>query len=60
MTFGEGPVVYVHPSKIDFGCIQVLKNVSRALCLSNQSVIPAPFKVQMVSTVILKLFYIEK
>lgn len=49
MTFGEGPVVYVHPSKIDFGCIQVLKNVSRALCLSNQSVIPAPFKVQMVS-----------
>ncbi|XP_060537492.1 hydrocephalus-inducing protein homolog isoform X5 [Pantherophis guttatus] len=50
VTFGEGPVVYVHPSKIDFGCIHVLKNVSRALCLSNQSVIPAPFKVQMART----------
>ncbi|KAG8143780.1 hypothetical protein E2320_000954, partial [Naja naja] len=50
VTFGEGPVVYVHPSKIDFGCIQVLKNVSRALHLSNQSVIPAPFKAQMART----------
>ncbi|XP_039209471.1 hydrocephalus-inducing protein homolog isoform X12 [Crotalus tigris] len=50
VAFGEGPVVYVHPPKIDFGCIQVLKNVSRALCLSNQSVIPAPFKAQMART----------
>ncbi|XP_025031084.1 hydrocephalus-inducing protein-like [Python bivittatus] len=46
-SFGEGPVVYVHPAKIDFGCIQVLKDVSRTLCLSNQSVIPAPFKAHM-------------
>ncbi|XP_066493063.1 hydrocephalus-inducing protein homolog [Tiliqua scincoides] len=48
MTFGEGPVVYVHPPKIDFGCIHVLKDVSRVLHLSNQSVIPALFEAQMV------------
>ncbi|XP_061450040.1 hydrocephalus-inducing protein homolog isoform X1 [Rhineura floridana] len=47
VTFGEGPVVYVHPAMVDFGCIQVLKDVSRVLYLSNQSVIPAPFEAQM-------------
>ncbi|XP_062997557.1 hydrocephalus-inducing protein homolog [Elgaria multicarinata webbii] len=47
VTFGEGPVVYVHPAKLDFGCIEVLKDVSRLLYLSNQSVIPAPFEAQM-------------
>ncbi|XP_054856814.1 hydrocephalus-inducing protein homolog [Eublepharis macularius] len=47
VTFGEGPVVYVHPAKLDFGNIQVLKDASRMLCLSNQSVIPAPFEAQM-------------
>uniref|UniRef100_A0A670KA82 HYDIN axonemal central pair apparatus protein n=1 Tax=Podarcis muralis TaxID=64176 RepID=A0A670KA82_PODMU len=47
VSFGEGPVVYVHPAKLDFGPIQVLKDVSRVLYLSNQSVIPAPFEAQM-------------
>ncbi|XP_048371298.1 hydrocephalus-inducing protein homolog [Sphaerodactylus townsendi] len=47
VTFGEGPVVYVHPSNLDFGNIQVLKDASMMLYLSNQSVIPAPFKAQM-------------
>lgn len=49
VTFGEGPVVYVHPPKIDFGCIQVLRDASRTLYLSNQSIIPALFEAQMVS-----------
>ncbi|KAH0619415.1 hypothetical protein JD844_000028 [Phrynosoma platyrhinos] len=47
VTFGEGPVVYVHPAKLDFGSIQVLEDISRVLYLSNQSVIPAPFEAQM-------------
>ncbi|KAL8194574.1 UNVERIFIED_CONTAM: hypothetical protein K2H54_025118, partial [Gekko kuhli] len=47
VTFGEGPVVYVHPAMLDFGNIQVLKDASRMLYLSNQSVIPAPFEAQM-------------
>ncbi|NXE09199.1 HYDIN protein, partial [Lophotis ruficrista] len=44
---GEGPVVYVHPSKINFGRIQVLQDASRTLRLSNQSVIPASFWAEM-------------
>ncbi|KAM6252821.1 hydrocephalus-inducing protein homolog [Porphyrio hochstetteri] len=44
---GEGPVVYVHPSKIDFGNIQVLEDASRTLYLSNQSVIPASFRAEV-------------
>ncbi|NWI09406.1 HYDIN protein, partial [Crypturellus soui] len=47
VSTGEGPVVYVHPNKIDFGNIQVLRDVSRTLRLSNQSVIPASFWAQM-------------
>ncbi|NXA22511.1 HYDIN protein, partial [Ibidorhyncha struthersii] len=44
---GEGPVVYVHPSKINFGSIQVLQDASRTLHLSNQTVIPASFWAEM-------------
>nr|XP_056718300.1 hydrocephalus-inducing protein homolog [Euleptes europaea] len=47
VTFGEGPVVYVHPAKLDFGSIQVLQDISRMLYLSNQSFIPAPFEARM-------------
>ncbi|KFV73572.1 Hydrocephalus-inducing protein, partial [Struthio camelus australis] len=47
VSTGEGPVVYVHPNKIDFGSIQVLRDVSRTLHLSNQTVIPASFWAQM-------------
>lgn len=50
MISGEGPVVHVHPTQLDFGRIQVLKDASRKLCLSNQSAIPALFEAQMVST----------
>ncbi|XP_061217731.1 hydrocephalus-inducing protein homolog isoform X3 [Neopsephotus bourkii] len=47
VSIGEGPVVYVHPSKINFGTIQVLQDASQTLHLSNQSVIPAPFSAKM-------------
>ncbi|XP_074738457.1 hydrocephalus-inducing protein homolog [Strix uralensis] len=47
VSTGEGPVVYVHPSKINFGSIQVIQDASRTLRLSNQSVIPASFRAKM-------------
>ncbi|XP_071670318.1 hydrocephalus-inducing protein homolog isoform X2 [Patagioenas fasciata] len=47
MSIGEGPVVYVQPSKINFGNIQVLQDASRILHLSNQTVIPASFSTEM-------------
>uniref|UniRef100_H2ZTJ9 Uncharacterized protein n=1 Tax=Latimeria chalumnae TaxID=7897 RepID=H2ZTJ9_LATCH len=45
---GEGPVVHVSLTKLDFGKIPVLKDASRILKLSNQSLIPAHFLAQMV------------
>ncbi|NXL46323.1 HYDIN protein, partial [Podilymbus podiceps] len=47
VSIGEGPVVYVHPSKLNFGSIQVLQDASRSLHLSNQTVIPASFWAEM-------------
>ncbi|NXK55437.1 HYDIN protein, partial [Chauna torquata] len=47
VSTGEGPVVYVHPSKMSFGSIQVLQDASRTLHLSNQAVIPALFSAEM-------------
>uniref|UniRef100_A0A7M4E0J9 HYDIN axonemal central pair apparatus protein n=1 Tax=Crocodylus porosus TaxID=8502 RepID=A0A7M4E0J9_CROPO len=47
VSTGEGPVIYVYPAQIDFGNIQVLKDISRTLHLSNQTVIPARFGAQM-------------
>ncbi|NXJ80823.1 HYDIN protein, partial [Trogon melanurus] len=47
VSVGEGPVVYVHPSKINFGSIQVLQDASQTLRLSNQTVIPASFRAEM-------------
>ncbi|XP_061325296.1 hydrocephalus-inducing protein-like [Pezoporus flaviventris] len=47
LSTGEGPVVHVHPSEINFGCIQVLQDASRSLHLCNQSVIPASFSAKM-------------
>ncbi|NXF39877.1 HYDIN protein, partial [Nyctibius bracteatus] len=47
VSTGEGPVVYVHPSEISFGSIQVLQDASRTLHLSNQTVIPAYFWAEM-------------
>ncbi|XP_049719569.1 hydrocephalus-inducing protein homolog isoform X3 [Elephas maximus indicus] len=46
-SIGEGPVIYVHPTKIDFGNIYALKDFSRVLNLSNQSFIPALFRARM-------------
>ncbi|XP_037671838.1 hydrocephalus-inducing protein homolog isoform X3 [Choloepus didactylus] len=46
-SIGEGPVIYVHPARIDFGFIYVLKDSSRLLSLSNQSFIPASFRARM-------------
>ncbi|NWU95982.1 HYDIN protein, partial [Upupa epops] len=47
VSTGEGPVVYVHPSKLNFGSIQVLQDASQTLHLSNQAVIPASFWAEM-------------
>ncbi|XP_045149859.1 hydrocephalus-inducing protein homolog [Echinops telfairi] len=46
-SIGEGPVVYVHPTSIDFGQIYVLKDSSKVFYLSNQSFIPASFQARM-------------
>ncbi|XP_065590283.1 hydrocephalus-inducing protein homolog [Cyrtonyx montezumae] len=43
VSTGEGPVVYVHPSKLNFGRIPVLQDASQTLHLFNQTVIPASF-----------------
>lgn len=48
-SIGEGPVIYVHPTQVDFGNIYVLKDSLRILNLSNQSFIPALFRARMVS-----------
>ncbi|XP_068267672.1 hydrocephalus-inducing protein homolog [Nyctibius grandis] len=47
VSTGEGPVVCVHPSEINFGSIQVLQDASQTLHLSNHSVIPAYFWAEM-------------
>ncbi|XP_055675367.1 hydrocephalus-inducing protein-like [Falco peregrinus] len=47
VSVGEGPIVYVHPSEINFGSIEVLQDASKTLHLSNQAVIPASFCVEM-------------
>nr|XP_006823299.1 PREDICTED: hydrocephalus-inducing protein homolog [Saccoglossus kowalevskii] len=45
---GEGPVVHVSPTDIDYGNTQVLTDISRTVILSNESLIPAHFTCQMV------------
>ncbi|XP_036044752.1 LOW QUALITY PROTEIN: hydrocephalus-inducing protein homolog [Onychomys torridus] len=46
-SIGEGPVIFIHPTQVDFGNIYVLKDTSRILQLSNQSFIPALFRARM-------------
>ncbi|EDL92535.1 rCG51388, partial [Rattus norvegicus] len=46
-SIGEGPVIFIHPTQIDFGNIYVLKDTSRILQLSNQSFIPAEFRARL-------------
>ena len=45
---GEGPVIHVTPTEIDYGTIPVLTDVSRLVRLSNESLIPAQFSCSMV------------
>ncbi|XP_067853715.1 hydrocephalus-inducing protein homolog [Heptranchias perlo] len=45
---GEGPVVHATSTKIDWGKIQVLHDVPRTICLSNESLIPARVTAKMV------------
>ncbi|NXF97015.1 HYDIN protein, partial [Eubucco bourcierii] len=47
VSVGAGPVVSVHPSRINFGSIQVLQDASRSLQLCNQSPVPACFWAQV-------------
>ncbi|NXX95861.1 HYDIN protein, partial [Centropus bengalensis] len=47
VSTGEGPVVYVHPRKINFGSIKVLQDASRTLSLFNQTAAPASFQAEM-------------
>lgn len=46
---GEGPVVYVSPSKLNWGVCPVLEPISKVVTVSNQSIIPAKFKCALVS-----------
>ncbi|XP_041047590.1 hydrocephalus-inducing protein-like [Carcharodon carcharias] len=45
---GEGPVVHLSSTKIDWGKIQVLTDVPKTICLSNESLIPARVMAKMV------------
>ncbi|XP_067905917.1 hydrocephalus-inducing protein homolog [Heterodontus francisci] len=44
---GEGPVVHVSSTKIDWGKIHVLTDVPKTICLSNESLIPARITAKM-------------
>ncbi|XP_021112384.1 hydrocephalus-inducing protein homolog isoform X3 [Heterocephalus glaber] len=44
---GQGPVIQMHPTQVDFGNIYVLQDSSRILNLANQSCIPAFFRAHM-------------
>lgn len=46
---GEGPVIHVTPTHVDYGTIPVLTEVSKIVQLSNESLIPAQFSCCMVS-----------
>ena len=46
---GEGPVVFVSPSKLSWGVCPVLTPISKVVMVANQSVIPAKFKCALVS-----------
>ncbi|XP_072403680.1 hydrocephalus-inducing protein homolog [Chiloscyllium punctatum] len=44
---GEGPVVHLNSTKIDWGKIKVLTDVPKTICLSNESLIPARVTAKM-------------
>ena len=47
---GEGPVISVSPSQLDWGLCPVLTPVPKTLLLRNESSIPAEFETVFVST----------
>ena len=47
---GEGPVVHVTPTHIDYGTIPVLSKITKTVKLSNESLIPAQFSCEMVKS----------
>ena len=46
---GEGPVVHISPSSLNWGPIEVLTPNTKTVTISNESLIPADFITQMVS-----------
>ena len=50
MAIGEGPVVHVTPTELDWGQTPVLTDVIKIVTLSNESLIPAPFCCTLVRT----------
>jgi hypothetical protein len=55
---GEGPVVHVTPTHIDYGTISVLNDVTKIVRMSNESLIPAQFSCAMVRLYLKLLFVI--
>lgn len=45
---GEGPVVHITPSDLDWGVVPVLTSIPMVITLSNESLIPARFTANMV------------
>lgn len=48
-------MIHVMPNLVDYGTIPVLTDVSKAVKLSNESLIPAQFSCTMVSYVLIGL-----
>ena len=59
MAIGEGPVVHVTPTEIDWGQTPVLTTVTKIVTLSNESLIPAPFCCTLVSVCYSILIFIS-
>ena len=53
---GEGPVVYVTPNELEWGVCPVLKPLSKHVCLSNESLIPAEFECVLVSNIYMYMY----
>lgn len=45
---GEGPVISVSPSQLDWGLVQVLTPISKTITLTNESAIRAEFQTVLV------------
>lgn len=54
---GEGPVVYVEPTRLDWGVIPVLQSNVKIITLTNESVIPAVFTIKTVSLKLQRIYF---